>query len=141
MFYLLFILFYLGIICSLFSKLFNLNIPYFGGNSDPSIPPLIAVGNNYPSTKESIDFFILRNDCNKESSLVLSKGDMNCFLYSPCLSGTEVEVCISLGAGHAWPGTVDSLKGTPFGNYVGTSSKDINANDLMWEFFKKHPLN
>ena len=39
------------------------------------------------------------------------------------------------GGGHTWPGrdpVVQSL--------LGKSTKSISANDLMWEFFKRHPM-
>jgi polyhydroxybutyrate depolymerase len=36
--------------------------------------------------------------------------------------------------GHTWPG-MD--KGPPF---LGASTMNINANEVMWEFFQKHPM-
>ena len=47
--------------------------------------------------------------------------------------GSEVVLIEIDGGGHTWPGMdppMDSL---------GKSTKDFTANDLMWEFFKKHP--
>jgi poly(3-hydroxybutyrate) depolymerase len=47
--------------------------------------------------------------------------------------GSEVVLIEIDGGGHTWPGMdppMDSL---------GKSTKDFAANDLMWEFFKKHP--
>jgi len=115
-------------------------IPINGGDSDSSLPKVLVVGGGYPSEKESDEVFITRNKCEDQSNLILSKGDTNCFLYSPCLNGSEVEVCISIGAGHAWPGSVDSTKGTILENYLGSPTQDISANDLMWDFFKNHPM-
>jgi polyhydroxybutyrate depolymerase len=37
------------------------------------------------------------------------------------------------GAGHNWPG-----QKPPW--FLGTWTKEISANDLIWEFFEKHPL-
>jgi len=36
--------------------------------------------------------------------------------------------------GHTWPGN------EPIVAMLGKSTKDISANDLMWEFFQKHPM-
>ena len=37
------------------------------------------------------------------------------------------------GGGHTWPGQ------QPVVSLLGESTMDISANDLMWEFFQKHP--
>jgi len=44
------------------------------------------------------------------------------------------------GAGHVWPGTPIDVNGTPRGAVLGESTKVVDANELMWEFFAKHPL-
>ena len=54
--------------------------------------------------------------------------------YGPGNDGAEVVLIVIKGGGHAWPGR------TPPYAHLGKSTKDISANDLMWEFFKKHPL-
>ncbi len=38
-----------------------------------------------------------------------------------------------VGGGHAWPGR------PKIEIFLGTASKDISANDIMWDFFKAHP--
>ncbi len=38
------------------------------------------------------------------------------------------------GGGHTWPGGP-----VPF-PALGTTTLDISANDLIWEFFEQHPL-
>jgi polyhydroxybutyrate depolymerase len=48
--------------------------------------------------------------------------------------GAEVVLFVIEGGGHTWPGR------TPRINYLGNSTKNISANDLMWEFFKQHPM-
>lgn len=37
------------------------------------------------------------------------------------------------GGGHTWPGR------KPLVQRLGKSNRDISANDLMWEFFQRHP--
>ncbi len=36
--------------------------------------------------------------------------------------------------GHTWPGR------DPIVKFLGKSTRNIVANDLLWEFFEKHPL-
>ena len=48
--------------------------------------------------------------------------------------GAEVVLFEIEGGGHTWPGQEPPVR------FIGKSTKDISANDLMWEFFKKHPL-
>jgi poly(3-hydroxybutyrate) depolymerase len=39
-----------------------------------------------------------------------------------------------MGGGHTWPGRDPKVR------FLGKYTKNISANDLMWEFFKKHPM-
>jgi poly(3-hydroxybutyrate) depolymerase len=54
--------------------------------------------------------------------------------YGPGKEGTEVVLFVIEGGGHTWPGEAPPLW------FLGKSAKEISANDLMWEFFKKHPI-
>jgi polyhydroxybutyrate depolymerase len=48
-------------------------------------------------------------------------------------AGSEVVLIEIEGGGHTWPGK------KPIVSLLGESTMDISANDLMWEFFQKHP--
>lgn len=48
--------------------------------------------------------------------------------------GGEVVLIEIEGGGHTWPGMEPIVK------QLGPSTKDISANDLMWEFFQRHSL-
>ena len=48
-------------------------------------------------------------------------------------NGSEVVLIEIKGGGHTWPGKEPIVK------MLGPSTMDISANDLMWEFFQKHP--
>lgn len=61
----------------------------------------------------------------------------------------EIVLCTVKGMGHTWPGGtygipckngLDAEKCAKWISVVGALSNDIFANELMWEFFKKHPL-
>ena len=47
--------------------------------------------------------------------------------------GQAILIVIEEG-GHTWPS-----QQPPVG-FIGKSVKNISANDLMWEFFEKHPM-
>ena len=48
--------------------------------------------------------------------------------------GAEVILYAIDGGGHTWPGR------NPVVEFLGKSTKNINANDLIWDFFKRHPM-
>ena len=54
--------------------------------------------------------------------------------YGPGRDGVEVVLIMIEGGGHTWPGRDSRLAA------LGKSTRDISANDLMWEFFQRHPL-
>ena len=54
-------------------------------------------------------------------------------VYGPGKDGAEVVLIEIEGGGHTWPG-----RKPPVG-FIGKSTMDISANDLIWEFFQKHP--
>jgi polyhydroxybutyrate depolymerase len=56
-------------------------------------------------------------------------------VYGGGKSGAEVVLYSIEGAGHTWPGR------QPPAAFLGKSTADISANDLMWDFFQKHPMN
>ena len=54
--------------------------------------------------------------------------------FGPGTDGAEVVLVEIEGGGHTWPGQEPPVR------FIGKSTKDISANDLMWEFFQKHPM-
>lgn len=54
--------------------------------------------------------------------------------YTDCKPGIEVILVEICGGGHQWP-----QHGLPF-KYLGTTSEEIDANEMMWCFFQKHTL-
>ncbi|HMB06094.1 MAG TPA: PHB depolymerase family esterase [Isosphaeraceae bacterium] len=54
--------------------------------------------------------------------------------YGPGRDGSEVILYAIEGGGHTWPGQEPPI---PF---LGKSTRDISANDLIWDFFQKHPM-
>ena len=54
--------------------------------------------------------------------------------YGPGRDGAEVALVAIEGGGHTWPGRDPMLK------FLGKSTKQISADDLLWEFFQRHPM-
>ena len=54
--------------------------------------------------------------------------------YGQGKDGAEVVLIAIEGGGHTWPGREPRL------GSLGKSTRDISANDLMWDFFQRHPL-
>ena len=89
--------------------------------------------------------------CADRTEVTYQQGRAVCRTYQDCREGAEVTLCLIDGMGHTWPGrtshSVKACQRNPDGllcrhwkNTVGELSADINANEMLWEFFKKHPL-
>jgi polyhydroxybutyrate depolymerase len=53
--------------------------------------------------------------------------------YGPCVGGTRVLLYAIEGGGHTWPGGHQYLPEW----IVGKTSRDIDANEVIWDFFKE----
>lgn len=54
--------------------------------------------------------------------------------WGPGRGGSEVVLCRIDGGGHTWPGR------KPDSFFLGRSALSLDANELIWEFFVRHPL-
>ena len=52
--------------------------------------------------------------------------------YGPCRSTSDVALYTVIGGGHTWPGTA-------WFPLLGPVSRQINATEIIWEFFERHP--
>lgn len=57
-------------------------------------------------------------------------------LFDKCKNNTEVILYAVEGGGHAWPGGVQYFPEF----LIGKTSRDFNASEVIWEFFRKHTL-
>ncbi|HVX10768.1 MAG TPA: PHB depolymerase family esterase [Pirellulales bacterium] len=109
-------------------------VPYTGGVGRKSI-----TGTDFRSVEESIRAWVDWNGCEADPRIdVLSQeGDelaVTRKTYGAGKEGTEVVLVTIDGGGHTWPGRKGPAR------FLGRSALNISANDLMWEFFQKHPL-
>jgi len=117
---------------------------HFHGTRDNFVPFEMAMSRvpsfmALKSVAESIRTWVRLNGCEeKPKTDVLSKDGEQTKVtrttYSGGKDGAEVVLVVIEGGGHTWPG-----QPPPVG-FLGKSAKNISANDLLWEFFQKHPL-
>ncbi len=77
-----------------------------------------------------------RNGCGAQPQQRTIAADVTLTTY-PCPADATVELYSVLGGGHTWPGNPSAVSPTPL---VGTTTRSINATQLMWDFFQAHPL-
>ncbi len=109
--------------------------PFKGGKGDKSVS-----GTEFYSVEHSIRAWVEANGCKKEPAtdeLPDKAKDGTKVTQKPYGSGkdgTEVVLVVIEGGGHTWPGREPGFK------LLGKATKNVSANDLMWEFFEKHPM-
>ena len=91
------------------------------------------------SVEESIQTWVKINGCDEtpKTETISKDGDklkVTRTNYVNGKDGSEVVLIVIEGGGHTWPG-----QQPPVG-FIGKSTKDISANDIMWEFFQRHRL-
>jgi len=95
---------------------------------------------DFKSVEHTIQSWVKANGCKPDPEVVAfpdkSEDGMKCTrkTWSGGKDGSEVVLIEIENGGHTWPGN------EPIVAMLGKSTKDISANDLMWEFFQKHPM-
>ena len=89
-----------------------------------------------PTIPEVTAAWAERNGCEAEATEESVAADVTLQTF-PCPAGAETELYVVEGGGHTWPGSEfdESIV-----NIVGPVTQNIDANQLMWEFFQDHPL-
>ena len=97
-------------------------------------------GTDFYSVQHSIDAWVAANGCDKTPTttrLVDRQDDgttVRLVRYGSGKEGSEVVLVVIEGGGHTWPGKDPRMRS------LGVSTRDISANDMMWEFFQQHPM-
>ncbi len=71
-----------------------------------------------------------RNGCTPTPQVTFKQGDVTGETWSNCQQGADVVLYTIAGKGHSWPGS-----NMP----AAITTRDINATDVMWQFFTAHP--
>jgi len=108
-------------------------VPFKGGKGSNRLTQQI----NFYSVEHSINAWVKANGCSEKPTVtdMPKKTDdmaVQRKTYGQGKDGTEVVLFIINGGGHAWPGRGRGV--------LGKTTKNISADDLMWEFFKRHPM-
>lgn len=121
----------------------DLLVPYNGGCIDVPLTPECSRG-EVLSTAESIEKFIGFNQCTNPAEIepIIDKvasdnTSVEIAKYSDCAVGTEVVFVKVIGGGHTWPGGAQYLSET----IVGPVSLEINASEMILDFFLTHSRN
>ena len=108
-------------------------VPFTGPNGTPKFL-------TFKSVEETIRLCVKTNGC-PETPTVTDLPDniddgttAKQKTFGPGTDGAEVVLVEIEGGGHTWPGQEPPVR------FIGKSTKDISANDLMWAFFQKHPM-
>jgi len=103
-------------------------VPYHGGPSESFELP-------FPDVPAWIEDWATRNGCNSTAQPLPSNGSVSGIHFKNCDQNAGVVFYTIDGGGHAWPG------GEPLPEWlVGETTQDIDATQIIWEFFQQHPL-
>ncbi len=103
-----------------------------------------------PPVPEAVAGWAARNRCSQETEVTLERGDVRCTTYQGCAGDADVTLCTIDGGGHTWPGGnygPEICQTRPEGTLcrrwkegVGEINRDVDANEVMWDFFSRHRL-
>lgn len=97
-------------------------------------------GTDFYSVEHSIKACIKANGCKDEPKTVEIPDKANdgtkatITTYGGGKEGAEVVLVAIDGMGHTWPGQQPAVK------FLGKSTRNVSANEMMWAFFDKHPM-
>lgn len=110
-------------------------VPYQGG-------PVARNRGQTISTPEIVRLWVAHNRCpTRGETTVLPDRDpadgtrVRRTVHGPCAAKAEVALYTVEGGGHTWPGGPQYLPVA----LIGRTSRDINATQVIWEFFAAHP--
>lgn len=89
-----------------------------------------------PPLGDSVSRWAKWNGCPPDPVVIHDADGVRGVAYSPCRQDTEVVFYTVEGLGHTWPGGGSLLPE----RVVGRTSNILRANEVIWQFFKKHPL-
>jgi polyhydroxybutyrate depolymerase len=118
---------------------------YLVGDADPLAPleggPIVSPWGGHtevrPPLRTVFEKWARAIGCPTEPHLVRDEGGVRVTAYGPGEGGGVLVVEVVAGLGHHWPGG----KGGLSRRIAGEPSDRVNANDVIWDFFRRHPLN
>jgi polyhydroxybutyrate depolymerase len=121
------------------------SVMHFHGAADSIVPYAGSKGGTatipgFKSVEDTIKICVEANGCSEKPTTVKipdKAGDGTPVMQTTYRGGkeeSEVVLFVIEGGGHTWPGQQPPV------SLIGKSTKNISANDLIWDFFEKHPL-
>ena len=110
-------------------------LPFAGGRG----PRSLATG-PHASVEQSVGTWVRLDECRpapvvQELPATVSDGtSVVRRSYEGCREGAEVVLYEIRGGGHTWPGRPSAER------LLGTTTRNLSANDVMWDFFARHAL-
>jgi polyhydroxybutyrate depolymerase len=93
-------------------------LPYGG------VPPLLLPVHDWAAS------WATHNGCAAAPSTTFQHGDVTGETWGSCRDAADVTLYTIAGKGHSWPGSAMP---------ASITTRDINATDVIWDFFAAHP--
>lgn len=117
---------------------------HFHGTGDTIVPFEIKQGKGPPfirlkGVEESVKLWAGLNGCGEirgPEALIQPPEDLEVTreTWTGGKNGAEVVLVTIKDGGHTWPGQKPPVA------FIGKSTRKFSANDLMWDFFRRHPM-
>jgi polyhydroxybutyrate depolymerase len=99
----------------------------------------------HPTDPNTLDDWRTLNAATDPGTVSYSQGDASCDTYAGnapvvmCIVAPQVPILdagvVYDGGGHAWPGGVKGVS-----DEADVPSRDLDASEMMWQFFEQHPM-
>lgn len=95
------------------------------------------------SVADTVKFWVEKDQCSSSPAVTQLPGkdpsdgtEVLKEIYGGCRDGVEVVLYAIEGGGHTWPGGLQYLPES----VIGRTSREFNASEVIWQFFKEHPM-
>jgi len=117
----------------------DVSIVSFMGTADPVVPfnggKIACCGQaNIGAAPDTMAAWAAHDGCNPTFSEERLSSEVRRRTWTGCKAGSSIVFYIVDGGGHTWPGSIALPK-------LGLTTNQIKASDIIWEFFKAHPIN
>ncbi|MFC1756204.1 alpha/beta hydrolase family esterase [Patescibacteria group bacterium] len=85
---------------------------------------------SFTSVYDAVNLWLENNECTKHPAEISNQDNFSKEIYNECKDGADV-VLVAYHGGHNWPGGAQDI-------FRSISRKNINASQLIWEFFESH---
>lgn len=123
------------------------SIIYFHGAADVVVPysgSKTIIG-RLPGVIEAMTTWAMHDECRRPAQTSTVSKHVELYRWTRCAGSHDISAYVVASGGHAWPGGIDLR--TPAGRNGSDAeavprtgmTQEINATDLMWSFFSRHP--